>query len=120
MAHGDGVGSAPPPDWWEKLTELRERQAGCSASTVAAIDELRRWKKEQNGDIKSTKEEIGRVRKLMTGLLISVILLLAGVLVNVLVERSAPSISEVVRTEVETQLVPIVETVVENVLHRVP
>jgi len=79
-----------PDRWWEahgalsdKVDRMAEAQAGCSAATGAAIEELRRWKKDQNGDIRETRDDIKKIRgwliSLLGGLVVALLLLIVNI-----------------------------------------
>ena len=94
-----------------ELADVRVDMAACRVDKERRLSGLETWKKEQNCELK-------RIRVKGTATLIAIILLLAGVVVNLAVDRvpSVPVIEEVVQRTIEMELVPIVEEVIRQVV----
>ena len=95
----------------DQIADLRVDMAACRVDKDGRLSWLENWKKEQNGELKL-------IRRKGTSTLVAIILLLIGVVINLAVDQSTPSvdIEEVVQETIEAKLVPIVEAVVTQVL----
>lgn len=87
--------AAPPATWWEELSELKIVNARFCENTARRIEGLENWKHDQNGEIRTIREDLAKFKassqKWLVGLLTSVILALVLLVVNLSVSLGSAS-----------------------------